>query len=89
MYQEGQDTDENLCTGDGTLARAGRDSTLEHYLYQRFFSSMMEEFESKKHNLSKVPRDGSVTRNSDSVGCEVKWKKNPKKDNQRTERPEF
>lgn len=40
-----------------------------------FFSSMMEEFEFKKHNLSKVPRDHSVTRNSDSVGSEVKWKK--------------
>lgn len=41
---------------------------------------MMKEFESKKHNLSKVPRDRSVTRNSDSVGSEVKWKKkDPKK----------
>ena len=36
---------------------------------------MMEEFESKKHNLSKIPRDHSVTRNSDSEGSEVKWKK--------------
>lgn len=40
---------------------------------------MIEEFESEKHNLLEVPRDCSVTRNSDSVGSEVKWKKNPKK----------